>query len=239
MLLLLLFVFQLKCLGQPWWPPSRNEIPSLQILTEEVSLHCGFSNKRFGIPQHKYLDFTWSQSQRRAEVHPTERQIRTHRHICRWKRLVQLLSPFRVISWAGCRANLCPSWPAVPGNWKCVCLSCSPPPPRFPTRRQIRAYGLTDEQLQRHTQVNKILGERSLKSKWGYRGISQHVYCESHVSEWDHYHLNSIALSGIKTVLKNRVLYRKRYSKKLAKKQHLAFYECQSYEKCKCGSFRE
>ena len=38
---------------------------------------------------------------------------------------------------------------------------------------------------------------------------------------------------------KNRVLYRKRYSKKLAKKQHLAFYECQSYEKCKCGSFRE
>ena len=102
------------------------------------------------------------------------------------------------------------------------------PPPRLPTRRQIRAYGLTEEQLQRHTQVNKILGERSLKSKWGYRGIYQHVYCESHVLEWDHYHLNSIALSGMKTVLKNRVLYRKRHSKKLAKKQHLAFYECQS-----------
>ena len=96
--LLLNSVFQMKCLGQPGWPPSRNEIPSLQILTEEVSLHCEFSNKRFGIPQHKYLDFTWSQSQRRAEVHPTERQIRAHRHICRWKRLVQLLSPFRVIS---------------------------------------------------------------------------------------------------------------------------------------------
>ena len=100
---------------------------------------------------------------------------------------------------------------------ECVCVSC-PPPPRFPTRRQIRAYGLTEEQLQRYTQVNKILGERPLKSKWGYRGISQHVYCESHVSEWDHYHLNSIALSESKTVIKNRVLHRKRYSKKLAEK---------------------
>ena len=44
-------------------------------------------------------------------------------------------------------------------------------PPRFPTRRQIRAYGLTEEQLQRHTQVNKILGERSLVQV----GLSRHL----------------------------------------------------------------
>ena len=90
-------------------------------------------------------------------------------------------------------------------------------PPRFPTEKVIKDLHLTEEQLQRQTRVNKILTERSQKAKLGYRGIYQYIYCKGDVSSNDNIHLTPKALSGVKSILKNRVLYKKLYSTELAK----------------------
>ena len=110
--------------------------------------------------------------------------------------------------------------------------------PRFPTEKDIKDLHLTEEQLQRHTRVNKIFSERSQNARWGYSGISLYIYCEEDISSNDHIHLTPKALSGVESMLKNRVLYKKRYSPDLAKGSHLAFYECHTNQECKCKSYQ-
>ena len=110
-------------------------------------------------------------------------------------------------------------------------------PARYPPapKREL----IEDHELIRHLAVNRRIEKHAIKvgrqNYWVFRGLSDQIYCESHVTERDHVHLSGPALSGLRTILKNRVLYED-YSERiswLTVKQ----YECSRATGCICGSF--
>ena len=106
-------------------------------------------------------------------------------------------------------------------------------PARYPPNSERELF--QDHELNRHFALNRKLEKLADKSSWRFRGLSDKIYCESHVSERDHVHLNGAALSGLRTILKQRVLYED-YSVKL-RWAEVKEYECTRESGCLCGSF--
>ena len=86
-------------------------------------------------------------------------------------------------------------------------------------------------QPERTKAVNKILS--SFKAKWSFRGISHNIYAEYHL-EKDEVHLSDFGLSGLKSILKNKVLY-KFYSAEVDEAGHQSVIKCSKI--CRCGRF--
>ena len=78
-------------------------------------------------------------------------------------------------------------------------------PARFPPESEREL--VQDHELIRHFAVNRKLEKKSTETRWVFRGLSDQIYCENHVSERDHVHLNEPALSRLRRILKQRVLY--------------------------------
>ena len=59
-------------------------------------------------------------------------------------------------------------------------------PQRFASEGQISGLNLSNDDLERHKMINKILYEKSLESRWHYRGVTKFVFCESNLSQDDY-----------------------------------------------------
>ena len=86
-------------------------------------------------------------------------------------------------------------------------------------------------QLERTKAVNKILS--NFKVNWSLRDISHNIYAEYHL-EKDEVHLSEFGLSGLKSILKNKVLY-KLYKAEVDEAGHQSVIKCSKI--CRCGRF--
>ena len=86
---------------------------------------------------------------------------------------------------------------------------------------------------ERSSKTNKLLESKnkSIRS-WKYRGVSEEIFSEVHIGN-DNVHLSPSGISGVKTILKKRVLYNK-YSNKCDKEGHLRYFEC-PFQTCNCS----
>ena len=91
-------------------------------------------------------------------------------------------------------------------------------------------------QPERSLAVNSQLAEKSLTTtSWQFRGISSSIYnCDIHTKS-DDVHLIEKGLSGIKSILKKKIL-RNRFNAVLDNVGHTSLFVCSG--KCKCGSAR-
>lgn len=92
--------------------------------------------------------------------------------------------------------------------------------------RQVFVIGIPPRhgQVQRTKSVNSYLAN-SKDSKWLFRGISRSIYSTAKHTGGDDVHLEPKALSGIRSILKLRIL-RKLFSLKIDKDGHLREYSC-------------
>ena len=73
---------------------------------------------------------------------------------------------------------------------------------------------------ERSSKTNKLLDNKNKTSRnWKYRGVSEENFSEIHLGDND-VHLSKTGISGVKTILKKRVLY-KNYSNKCNEEGHL------------------
>ena len=72
--------------------------------------------------------------------------------------------------------------------------------------------------------LNRLLEDNNDR-RWLYRGISRSIYSVEKHTTLDYIHLEPRAISGIRSILKNRVL-RKAFCPKIDKQGHPRTYEC-------------
>ena len=86
---------------------------------------------------------------------------------------------------------------------------------------------------ERSSKANKLLDNKNKTSRNGkYSGVSEEIFSEMHLGD-DDVHLNKSGISGVKTILKKRVLY-KNYLNKCNDEEHLDYFECQ-FRNCNCN----
>ena len=78
-------------------------------------------------------------------------------------------------------------------------------PARYPPEAERES--IQDHDLIRHFAVNRKIEKQAVGARWVFRGLSEQIYCENHFTERDHAHLNESALSGLRSILRKRVLY--------------------------------
>ena len=105
-------------------------------------------------------------------------------------------------------------------------------PPRYPPAAERES--IQDHDLIRHFAVKRKIEKQAVGARWVFRGLSEQIYCENHVNERDHVHLNESALSGLRIILKKRVLYED-YSESVSERRPNT-YECNRATGCLCGS---
>ena len=88
-----------------------------------------------------------------------------------------------------------------------------------PLARKVFVIGLPPrlKQSERTKAVNSVLAAE--EKAWKFRGISGVIYCDKKQTEKDNVHLTEKALSGLKSVLKNKVLY-KQFCAEISKESH-------------------
>ena len=85
---------------------------------------------------------------------------------------------------------------------------------------------------ERSSKTKKLLDNKNKTSRnWKYRGVSE-IFSEIHLGD-DDVHLSKSGISGVKTILKKRVLY-KNYSNKCNEEGHLDYFEC-PFKNCNCN----
>ena len=102
-----------------------------------------------------------------------------------------------------------------------------------PLARKVFVIGLPPrlKQSERTKAVNSVLAAE--EKAWKFRGISGVIYCDKKQTEKDNVHLTEKALSGLKSVLKNKVLY-KQFCAEISKESHPQNFFCGN-NICKCG----
>ena len=86
---------------------------------------------------------------------------------------------------------------------------------------------------ERSSKTNKLLDNKNETSRnWKYRGVSEKIFSEIHLGD-DDVHLSKSGISGVKTILTKRVLY-KNYSNKCNEEGHLDYFEC-PFKNCNCN----
>ena len=88
-----------------------------------------------------------------------------------------------------------------------------------PLARKVFVIGLPPrlKQSERTKAVNSVLAAE--EKAWKLRGISGVIYCDKKQTEKDNVHLTEKALSGLKSVLKNKVLH-KQFCAEISKESH-------------------
>ena len=89
-------------------------------------------------------------------------------------------------------------------------------------------------QPQRSKHTNQILAAQA--SGWLFRGISKVIYDEDLHVRRDRVHLNHRGLSGVRSILKQRVL-RAKFSERVDREGHTGTFYC-SHRRCICGLSR-
>ena len=87
----------------------------------------------------------------------------------------------------------------------------TPPPPRIPPETEIENF--EDHELIRHLAVNQRLANASKEARWNFegwpnRGLAEHVYSETHISDRDCVHFSEKGMSQIRVILKTKVFLR-------------------------------
>ena len=59
----------------------------------------------------------------------------------------------------------------------------------------------------RHLAVNQRLANASKEARWNFRGLNEHVYSETHISDRDCVHLSEKGIDQIRVILKTKVFY--------------------------------
>ena len=94
-------------------------------------------------------------------------------------------------------------------------------PSRIPPETEIENF--EDHELIRHLAVNQRLANASKEARWNFRGLAEHVYSETHISDRDCVHLSE----------KGKFFY-EHFSIELEQQGHPNVYECFSASDCKC-----
>ena len=81
----------------------------------------------------------------------------------------------------------------------------------------------------RSARVNREIQKK--KGNWKYRGLCEKIYSTYHLGS-DEIHLSPEGLKGIKSIIKNKILYKK-YSDAFNDEGHLTQYEC-TFRHCHC-----
>ena len=114
---------------------------------------------------------------------------------------------------------------------KCVFVPVIPA--RFPPESEREL--VQDHKVIRHFAVNRKLEKKNAEDRWVFRGLPDQIYCDNHVSERDHVHLNEPALSGLRRKLMQRVFYED-YSVNILERRPKV-YECSQVTGCLSGSY--
>ena len=85
------------------------------------------------------------------------------------------------------------------------------------------------ENRARSAKINEFL--RKIKGTWKFRGVSEKIHSSYHLKT-DELHLSEEGLKGIKSILKNKILYDK-HSNICNTEGHLVYYECR-FKNCQC-----
>ena len=103
-----------------------------------------------------------------------------------------------------------------------------------PSAKKIYVIGLTPRlnYFNRTAAVNKLLEVDSKTKPWLFRGSAKHNYNLKHLKR-DQIHLNSQALSSVKSILKNKILYGN-YISEVDESGHLAIINCTGHCTCYC-----
>ena len=103
---------------------------------------------------------------------------------------------------------------------------------------EVFVIGITPrgESTKRSVATNSLIQSLSRNAKWRYRGTSHEVYSNVHHIDDDGVHLNNFGISGVKKILKNKILY-ENYSIATDSRGHPEHIKCAVT--CKCGSFRQ
>ena len=75
--------------------------------------------------------------------------------------------------------------------------------PGIPPKTEIESF--EDHELIRHLAVNQRLANASKEARWNFRGLAEHVYSETHISDRDCVHLSEKGISQIRAILKTKV----------------------------------
>ena len=106
-------------------------------------------------------------------------------------------------------------------------------PAQYPPEAERES--IQDHDLIRHFAVNRKIEKEAVGARWVFRGLSEQIYCENHVTERDHVHLNESALSGLRSILKKRVV-NEDFSVSVGERRPKT-YECNRATGCLCGSY--
>ena len=86
---------------------------------------------------------------------------------------------------------------------------------------------------ERSSKTIKLLNNKNRTSRnWKYCGVSKEIFSEIHLGDND-VHFSKSGISGVKTILKKRVMY-KNYSNKCNEEGHLDYFEC-PFKNCNCN----
>ena len=189
--------------------------PLLMELSLSLS-HRWLSSEALSLLELQYSCNTRWENSWRVFLHPWEWQVRKNCPFYQGEQLSPRNCTFNSNSWRGCVGTFTPG--GNPGLFS----------------KKIYIIGLTPRlnYFNRTAVVNKILVVDSKKKSWLFRGSAKHIYEQKHL-KCDQFHLNSQALSSVKSILKKKLLYGN-YISEVDKAGHLTIFNCTWNCTCDC-----